>query len=118
VAEKYGVGLINASPLSMGLLTNQGPPDWHPAPAAIKDACRRVAELCRDRGADVSFLGMQFCLAEPRIPTTLTGTAVRSELEVNLRALPEPIDRDLLADVRAVLAPVKDLTWPSGNWKG
>jgi L-galactose dehydrogenase len=74
--------------------------------------------MCRDRGADISFLGMQFCLAESRIPSTITGTAKRPELEVNLRALREPIDRALLTDVQAVLAPVKDQTWPSGKWTG
>jgi aryl-alcohol dehydrogenase-like predicted oxidoreductase len=61
---------------------------------------------------------MQFCLAEERVPSTITGTAKRSELQANLRALREPIDAQLLADVRAVLAPVTDQTWPSGNWRG
>ena len=115
-AERHGVGVLNASPLAMGLLTNQGPPPWHPAPQPVKDACRAAAELCRARGADVAFLGMQFCLAEKRIPSTITGTAKKGELDVNLRALQEPIDEGLLADVRAVLAPVADVTWPSGNW--
>ena len=116
-AEARGVGVLNASPLSMGLLTDQGPPPWHPAPPPIKEACRRAAELCRARGADVSFLGMQFCLSEPRIPSTITGTAKRSELEVNLRALREPLDLALLTDVGQVLDPVRNATWPSGNWR-
>ncbi len=60
---------------------------------------------------------MQFCFAEPRIPSTITGTARRHELEANLKALATPIDPELLAEVRAVLAPVKDRTWPSGKWK-
>lgn len=34
--EDKGVGVISASPLSMGLLTNQGPPEWHPAPSEVK----------------------------------------------------------------------------------
>ncbi len=34
--ETKGVGVISASPLSMGLLTNQGPPTWHPAPQELK----------------------------------------------------------------------------------
>jgi L-galactose dehydrogenase len=118
VAEARGVGVLNASPLSLGLLTNQGPPPWHPAPPEVKDACRRAAELCRERGADVALLGMQFCLNHPRIPSTITGTAKRAELEVNLRALREPPDPDLLADVMKVLDPVRDRVWPSGNWKG
>jgi len=117
VAEAKGVGVLNASPLSLGLLTNQGPPPWHPAPAEIKDACRRAAELCRGHGADIAFLGMQFCFAETRIPSTITGTAKPDELAINLRAMSEPIDPTLLAGVDAILAPVKDRTWPSGNWK-
>lgn len=40
--EARGVGLINASPLSMGLLTPRGPPAWHPAYAHQKEACREV----------------------------------------------------------------------------
>ena len=117
-AEAKGVGVLNASPLSLGLLTNQGPPPWHPAQPELREACRKAAELCRGRGADVAFLGMQFCFAEGRIPSTITGTARREELAVNLRAMTEPIDRELLADVLKVLEPVKDTVWPSGNWKG
>lgn len=116
-AEERRVGVLNASPLSLGLLTNQGPPPWHPADGEIKAACRAAAELCRRRGADISTLGMQFCHAEGRIPSTITGTAKRGELDANLRALREPPDPALLADVQAVLAPVRDRTWPSGRWK-
>jgi L-galactose dehydrogenase len=118
VADRHGVGVLNASPLGMGLLTDQGPPPWHPAGEDIKAACRRAAELCRSRGADVAVLGMQFCYAEERIPSTITGTAKADELVTNLLALAEPIDGGLLADVEAVLEPVKDETWASGNWKG
>jgi aryl-alcohol dehydrogenase-like predicted oxidoreductase len=34
--QEKGVGVINASPLAMGLLTEQGPPAWHPASDEIK----------------------------------------------------------------------------------
>jgi L-galactose dehydrogenase len=115
-AERYGVGVLNASPLGMGLLTRQGPPPWHPAPEAIKAACRDAAKLCRDRRADSSFLGMQYCFAESRIPSTITGTAKKEELDANLKALTTPIDPALLADVQKVLEPVRNQAWPSGNW--
>ena len=118
VAEARGVGVMNASPLAMGLLTNQGPQPWFPGQAEVREACRKAAELCRDRGADISFLGMQFAYAQKQIPCTLTGAARKSELDVNLRAMREPIDQQLLADVMKVLDPVRDWTWPSGNWKG
>ena len=118
VAEARGVGVLNASPLSLGLLTNQGPPWWHPAPEAVKDACRKAAELCRAHGADIATLGMQFCFTEPRVPSTITGTAKPSELEANLRAMRGAVDPALLAEVADVLRPVKNLSWPSGNWVG
>lgn len=118
VAEARGVGVIGASPLAMGLLTNQGPQPWFPGPPEVVEACRKAAELCRSRGADISFLGMQFALSQKRIPCTLTGAARKSELEVNLKAMTAPIDQKLLADVMKVLDPVRDWTWPCGNWKG
>jgi L-galactose dehydrogenase len=115
-ATARGVGVINASPLAMGLLTNQGPQPWFPGQPELVAACRQAAELCRSRGTDIAFLGMQYCYAEQRIPCTLTGAARKSELEANLRALTTPIDANLLADVMKVLDPVRDWTWPSGNW--
>jgi L-galactose dehydrogenase len=117
VAESRGVGVMNASPLAMGLLTNQGPQPWFSGRSEVVAACRKAVELCRSRGADISFLGMQFACSQKRIPCTLTGAARKSELEVNLRAMTAPIDAGLLADVMKVLDPVRDWTWKSGNWK-
>lgn len=34
--KSKGVGVITASPLAMGLFTEQGPPEWHPASPEIK----------------------------------------------------------------------------------
>ena len=118
VAEMRGVGVLNASPLGMGLLTNQGPQPWHPGGEDIKAACRAAAGLCAAQGGDISFLGMQFCLGEPRIPSTISGAATVDELHTNLRALTTPIDHQLLADVQTVLAPVRNKAWPSGKWRG
>jgi L-galactose dehydrogenase len=115
-AEKHGVGVMNASPLCMGLLSDGGPPDWHPAPDEVKYAARRANELCRWRGASLAFLGMQFCLQEHRIPTTISGAARAAEIGANVRAMETPVDQELLAEVQAVFAPVKDVTWPNGKW--
>ncbi len=117
VADAHGVGVLNASPLGMGLLTNGGPQPWHPGDADIKAACRAAAAWCADRGADIAVLGMQFCLAEARIPSTITGAATVGELTANLAALAAPPDPELLAGVEAVLAPVRDRMWVSGNWR-
>jgi L-galactose dehydrogenase len=115
-AERRGVGIINASPLGMGLLTNDGPPPWHPADSEIKEAARKAAELCRQRGADLSTLAQAWVLREKRLATTLVGMSRPAEVERNLRAMATPVDEGLLAEVERILAPVKDRTWPSGKF--
>jgi L-galactose dehydrogenase len=117
-AISHGVGVLNASPLAMGLLTDQGPPPWHPAGDDIKATCRKAAEVCRQLGGNIAELGMQFCVAEERIPSTITGTAKADELAANLAAVGRPLDEDLLAFVEAELVPVLDRTWASGKWAG
>jgi L-galactose dehydrogenase len=53
-AERLGVGVLNASPLCLGLLTEAGPPGWHPAPPQLRIAARDAAQLCRQRGMDIA----------------------------------------------------------------
>jgi L-galactose dehydrogenase len=116
VAEKHDVGVMNASPLCMGLLSDHGMQDWHPGPEAVKAAGRAAAELCRRRGASLATLGMQFCLRAPRIPATISGAAQAEEIEANVRAMGKPMDAELLGEVLAIFEPVRDVTWASGKW--
>lgn len=113
--EAGGVGLANASPLSMGLLSPRGTPDWHPAGPDIKAACLKAAQHCADRGADIAKLAVQFSTANEQIPTTLVSTANPSNIANNAAWTEEPIDEQLLAEVLSILAPVRDRTWPSGR---
>jgi L-galactose dehydrogenase len=116
VAERRGVGIINASPLGMGLLTDGGPPPWHPADAEIKAAARQAVELCRKRGGDLSALALAWVLSVKRLPTTLVGMKTRAEVDRNLRAVGSAVDEALLEDVQRILAPVQGRTWPSGRF--
>lgn len=113
--KESGIGVISASPTGMGLLTHRDPPKWHPAPQAVKDACRNAAEYCQARGVNITQLAIQFAIANPDIPTTLVSTADPSKVEQNLRWIEEPIDEAMLHEVREILAPVHDLTWISGH---
>lgn len=115
VAENLGVGLINASPLSMGLLTEEGPPDWHPATEEMRNAAKRAAEYCRDRGADLGELALRFCFDYPRSATTLVGMATREEVGKSLHALEEPADPELVREVRAIFGGTFNSSWPSGR---
>lgn len=113
--QEQNIGIISASPLSMGLLTQRGAPDWHPAPEEIKAACRRAAEHCQSRGASLEKLAVQFAVANPNIATTLVGTSKAENIASNVGWLDEPLDEELLGEVEAILAPIKDRTWPSGR---
>ena len=113
--KEKGVGVITASPLAMGLLTPTGPPDWHPAPEELKTACRRAAELCASRGADISRLALQFAVANEELDTVLVGTANPENLRKNVAWIEEPLDQELLAEVREILALVDGLAWPEGR---
>lgn len=109
------VGIINASPLSMGLLSNRGAPAWHPASSEIKAACARAAEFCRERRADIARLAVQHSTSCPALTTTLVGTADPENLKKNARWVEEPMDQELYAQVCAILEPVRNQTWLSGR---
>lgn len=113
--ESKHVGVISASPVSQGLLTNQGTPAWHPAPDKVKKVCAQAAAYCREQGSDISKLAMQFALANPRIATTLVGTASPTNIAKNAQWIEEPIDRQLLVKVQEMLRPIQDETWIVGK---
>jgi len=112
--KEKGVGIINASPLSMGLLSNQGAPAWHPASDEIKAACAEAAAFCCEHGADISQVAIQFSLANRDLATTLVGMARYQNLLKNVRWVQESIHQDLLTEVLKILAPIHNRTWPSG----
>ena len=113
-ARERGIGLINASPLHMGMLTSRGAPDWHPAPPDVGEAAQRAADYCAERGVDLAALAMQLALDYDVVATTLVGMSSRRSVERNVKAVGQKPDAELLADVQAILAPVADRTWPSG----
>ena len=115
VAEKHGIGVINASGLHMGILTERGAPDWHPASEEVREAGRRAAEFCRAHGVDLSELALRYCFEYPRVASTLVGMSKSENVRRNLHALATPGDPEILRQVRAILAPVFNTVWPSGR---
>jgi L-galactose dehydrogenase len=113
--RERGIGLINASGLCMGLLTDQGPPDWHPAPQQVRDAGRKAAEFCREHGANISEVALRFCLDHPYVASTLIGISTPRQVETSLKLLQTKTDKELLKKVETILAPVFNYAWPSGR---
>ncbi|MED6169513.1 hypothetical protein PIB30_021972 [Stylosanthes scabra] len=119
--KSKGVGIISASPLAMGLLTESGPPQWHPASPELKSACQAAAACCKKKGKNISKLAMQYSLLNKDITTVLVGIKSVEQVEQNVTAARElessGIDQEALAEVEAILNPVKNQTWPSGIQK-
>jgi L-galactose dehydrogenase len=112
---KKGVGVINASPTGMGLLTPQGAPAWHPASKVIIDGCRKAVEYCQRRGIDIVKVAIQFACARPDIATTLVSTARPSNIRDNIAYVEEPADESLLAEVIDLLKPIRNFNFTRGR---
>ncbi len=113
--HEKNIGVIAASPLGMGLLTQGGPAPWHPAPPAIKSACAQAVRWCESRGVSLEKLAIQFAVSNPRIASTLVGTASPTQIANNAQWAQESPDEELLAAVRTILAPIRNQTWRSGK---
>jgi L-galactose dehydrogenase len=114
-AQERGIGLINAAALHMGILTENGPAEWHPAPQEVRDAGKKAAEFCRSHGVDIADVAMRFSLSHPYVSSTLVGMANTRQVEANLELLRNSTNPELLRQVEAILAPVFNYVWPSGR---
>ncbi len=108
-------GIINAAPLGMGLLTEKGPPKWHPAPARLRDVCLKAVDYCAKRKTSLPRLALQFATSHRDIATTLVGTSSARKLKESVKSIDDPLDQSLLAEVQDILTPIRNETWPSGR---
>lgn len=109
--EERGIGVINASPLSMGLLSQRGVPSWHPAPASLVEACRRAVEHCSAKGYPIEKLAMQFSVSEPRIATTLFSSANPANVAKNIAFVGEQPDMELVNEVKRIIGDQQRVSW-------
>lgn len=110
--EQQGVGVINASPFSMGLLSQRGAPDWHPAPEALKEACRKATEYCDRQGYPIDKLAIQYSTAlNPRIATTLFSSANPKNVLKNIGYVNEPFNAQLAQKVQEIIGDQMRVRW-------
>lgn len=109
--EERGIGVINASPFSMGLLTKRGIPDWHPAPKPLVEACKRAAAYCSQQGYPIEKLAIQYSVSNPRIPTTLFSSANPDSVLKNIEYVKEPIDWELVKKVKEIIGDQQRVSW-------
>lgn len=109
--EQRGVGVINASPFGMGLLSSRGVPAWHPAPQPLVEACRKAAQHCQDKNYPIEKLAIQYAVSNPRIATTLFSSANPVNVRTNIRYVEEPMDQQLVREVQDIIGAQRCVTW-------
>lgn len=110
--EQNNVGVINASPFSMGLLSQRGAPAWHPAPEPLKEACRKATEYCDQQGYPIDKLAIQYSTAlNPRIATTLFSSANPKNVLKNIGYVNEPFDAQLAQKVQEIIGDQMRVRW-------
>ena len=109
--EAKGIGVINASPLSMGLLTMRGVPDWHPAPKPLVEACAKAALYCKEKGYPIEKLAIQYSVGNPRIASTLFSSANPQNVLLNIEWANQEADKQLVEDVKNIIGAQQRISW-------
>lgn len=109
--ESKNIGVINASPLSMGLLSSRGAPDWHPAPKALAEACTKAAQYCAEQNYPIEKLAVQYSVSNPRIASTLFSSANPVNVQRNIDWANEEPDWDLIKKVQKIIGDQKRVSW-------
>ena len=108
-------GLLNASPLHMGLLTPAGPPPWHPAMPIVRETAGRIVDFCQSRGVSVTDTALQFALSNPALVSTFTGMSTTAEVRQNLKAMEATADPEILREIEILAAPARGRIWKAGR---
>ncbi|MGL5273818.1 MAG: aldo/keto reductase, partial [Phocaeicola sp.] len=109
--ESKNIGIINASPLSMGLLSQRGIPSWHPAPKPLVEACQKAVQHCDAKNYPIEKLAIQYSVSNPRIATTLFSTSNPDNVRKNKAYAEEPIDWNLVKEVQEIIGDQMRVSW-------
>ena len=82
--EEANIGLLDASPYAMGLLSEKGPPAWHPATDRQREICQELSLDLIKRGSPMCHLALRYTLANPIGSSLVIGIGNIVELMDNL----------------------------------
>lgn len=115
MARERGIGLVNAAPLHMGVLTERGAPPWHPAPEEVLGAGRQAAAWCREQGGNIADLALQFAFSYKQVATTLVGMSKVEHVRRNIQMAEVKPDPELFRGVLKIIKPAADIHWVVGR---
>ena len=100
-ASENDIGVINGSPIAMGLLAgiepdvNERPPEG--------EIAHKLWQWANDNNLTLLNLAIQFCLRQPLIATNLSGSKNVTELEQNFAAATTPITDEVWEQLQTLL---------------
>ena len=114
IARHSGIGLINASPFHMGVLTNETSPDWHPLQRQVLSVVKKASDWCKERGVDLAKLALQFAMAHDYVTVTLAGMSSVSQVRANVVVADSEVNKERIKEVLELLLPVRNIVWKEG----
>jgi aryl-alcohol dehydrogenase-like predicted oxidoreductase len=107
LAAAHDVGVLNGSPLAMGLLTGTDP---NTLPQNVKktaednefEASKRLYQWCQERGVSEPAVVLQFSLRQPRIHSTVIGAKNREEIDRDLQSALDPLPDEIWEELEAL----------------
>ena len=106
LAVENDIGIINGSPIAMGLLSGIEP-DVSSKSDHISNAesekAHQLWQWANDNNLNLLNLAIQFCFRQPRIAMNLTGSKNAEEVEQNFAAATTPIPDAVWEQVQALL---------------
>ena len=97
-ATENDIGIINGSPIAMGLLSGVEP-DVSASSVHLgtydAEKAHQLWQWANDNNQNVLNLAIQFCFRQPRIAMSLTGSKNAEEVEQNFAAATTPVPEDV-----------------------
>jgi L-galactose dehydrogenase len=99
----------------MGILTERGASDWHPAPRQLREAGKEAAKLCRSRGINLPEVALRFAFDHNYVSSTLVGMSTQQDVRESLNVLASESDPGILEEIHELFTSVFNYIWPSGR---
>jgi L-galactose dehydrogenase len=112
--KEKNVGLINAAPFSARLLTSASLPQWHKATPQVREVAAKAAAHCTERGTDIAKLALQYSVANKDFTSCVTGSASPERVSQWCDWLEEPMDQQLVDEVKGILKPIHNWVYAEG----
>jgi len=113
--KDHEVGLINAAPFSARLLTDAPLPSWHKATEDVRRVAKAAADHCRNAGSDIAKLALQYSAINDSFASCVVGSANPDRVSQWCDWLDEPIDQQLVDEVKEILRPIHNWVYVEGR---